>query len=131
MINLIDTPGHVDFTIEVERSLRVLDGGVVILDGSAGVQAQTMTVWRQADGNNEETNAKVPRIIFVNKLDKVNSDLRRSLDSVEAKLGCDPILTQVPLGGEGKGFKGVVDLMTMEVLTWSGDHGEKCHRCGH
>ena len=84
-----------DFTIEVERSLRVLDGGVVILDGSAGVQAQTLTVWRQADGHNEESNAKVPRIIYINKMDKQNCNLDMSLTSIKDKLGCEPILTQV------------------------------------
>ena len=84
-----------DFTIEVERSLRVLDGGVVILDGSAGVQAQTLTVWRQADGHNDRSNARVPRIVYINKMDKPNSNLNLSLDSIRDKLNCDPILTQV------------------------------------
>jgi len=127
VINLIDTPGHVDFTIEVERSLRVLDGGVVILDGSAGVQAQTLTVWRQADGHNEASNAKVPRIIYVNKMDKHNSDLEMTLTSIKDKLGCDPILTQMPVG-QGKKFQGLIDLMTMEELRWSGAYGQSCQR---
>ena len=96
VVNLIDTPGHVDFTIEVERSLRVLDGGVVILDASAGVQAQTLTVWRQADAHNAQRSVKVPRICFINKMDKPNSSLEMTLNSIKTKLNCTPILIQAP-----------------------------------
>ena len=88
-VNLIDTPGHVDFTLEVEKSLRVLDGAVVVLDGSAGVEAQTLTVWRQAN------KMQTPCIAFVNKMDKNNADLAMSLDSIRKKLGMEPILLQV------------------------------------
>merc|ERR1712142_469379 len=104
-INLIDTPGHVDFTIEVERALRILDGGVVLLDGSAGVEAQTLTVWRQAN------KMQTPCIAFVNKMDKNNADLAMSLDSIRKKLGMEPILLQMPLG-EKRDFRGVVDLLS-------------------
>jgi elongation factor G len=113
-INLIDTPGHVDFTVEVERALRVLDGAVVVLDASAGVQAQTMTVWRQANRH------RVPRIAFLNKLDKANASVDHSLATMRSKLGVEPLLVQIPLG-HGSSFKGVIDLIDMRLLTWSKD----------
>ena len=107
-INLIDTPGHVDFTIEVERALRVLDGGVVLLDGSAGVEAQTMTVWRQAQ------RYQVPCIAFINKIDKTNSNLEMTLTSMKNKLGLTVLLTQIPL----KPLNGIIDLIHMKSLTF-------------
>lgn len=115
-LNLIDTPGHVDFTIEVERSLRVLDGAIVLFDGVSGVEPQTETVWRQAD------RYKVPRICFVNKLDRVGADYFNCLDSIKERLGVDPLAVQVPIGRED-GFVGVVDLLTNDALFW--DQGTK------
>jgi len=109
LITLIDTPGHVDFTAEVERSLRVLDGGVVVLCGVGGVEAQTETVWRQADRYN------VPRICFVNKLDRTGSDFHRAVEAIEQQLGLRPFVIQLPIGRE-KGFRGVIDLLAMEAL---------------
>ena len=135
IINLIDTPGHVDFTVEVERALKVLDGAVVILDASSGVQAQTVTVWRQADGihglrkeANPQTNfalSKLPRIVFINKMDKNNASLEMSLQSINAKLGVEPIPIQIPVFGSDNEFIGLVDLLTMEAYIWSGKKGEK------
>ncbi|CAH1659793.1 elongation factor G [Hyphomicrobiales bacterium] len=113
-LNIIDTPGHVDFTIEVERSLRVLDGCVCVLDGSQGVEPQTETVWRQADKYD------VPRIVFVNKMDKVGADLFKCVDSIIDRVAGKPVCLQLPLGTEG-GFYGVVDLITMKALVWEGD----------
>jgi len=110
-INLIDTPGHVDFTMEVERSLRVTDGAVLILDGSAGVQAQTMTVWRQANRNN------VNCIAYINKLDKYNADLDYTLMSMQKKLNVTPLLTQIPLG-HGRDLSGIIDLVEMTGYVW-------------
>jgi elongation factor G len=109
--NIIDTPGHVDFTIEVERSLRVLDGAIALLDANAGVEPQTETVWRQAD------HYKVPRMIFVNKMDKIGADFFRCVDMVRDRLGATPIVVQLPIGAES-GFKGVVDLIDMKAITW-------------
>ena len=131
VINLIDTPGHVDFTVEVERALRVLDGAVVILDASAGVQAQTITVWRQADDtaarSGKDSGSKLPRIVFINKMDKNNANLNMSLQSIKGKLWCRPILIQMPLYLEDRSgsltFRGVVDLVTMECLIWGGSDG--------
>ncbi|KAM9329772.1 ribosome-releasing factor 2, mitochondrial [Gastrophryne carolinensis] len=111
-INLIDTPGHVDFTVEVERSLRVLDGAVAVFDASAGVEAQTLTVWRQADKHS------VPRICFLNKMDKSDASFKYSVESIKEKLKAKPLLLQLPIG-EGKSFQGVVDLLTMESICWS------------
>ncbi|XP_063819925.1 ribosome-releasing factor 2, mitochondrial isoform X2 [Pseudophryne corroboree] len=111
-INLIDTPGHVDFTVEVERSLRVLDGAVAVFDASAGVEAQTLTVWRQADKHS------VPRICFLNKMDKPGASFAYSVESIKEKLKAKPLLVQLPIG-EGKSFQGLVDLLSMETLTWS------------
>jgi elongation factor G len=109
--NIIDTPGHVDFTIEVERSLRVLDGAVALLDANAGVEPQTETVWRQAD------KYRVPRMIFVNKMDKIGADFYRSVEMVKTRLGARAAVMQLPIGAENE-FKGVVDLVEMNALVW-------------
>jgi len=109
--NIIDTPGHVDFTIEVERSLRVLDGAVALLDANAGVEPQTETVWRQADKYN------VPRMIFCNKMDKIGADFFRSVEMIGSRLGAIPVVMQLPIGAESD-FKGVVDLIEMNALIW-------------
>ena len=111
-INIIDTPGHVDFTMEVERSLRVLDGAVAVFDGVAGVEPQTETVWRQADRYG------VPRICFVNKLDRTGADFFFCTDSIRERLDCNPLVLQVPIGAESD-FAGVVDLLTMRGLVWN------------
>ncbi len=110
-INIIDTPGHVDFTIEVERSLRVLDSAIALLDANAGVEPQTETVWRQAD------KYRVPRMIFVNKMDKVGADFFRSVEMVENRLGASPLVLQLPIGAEND-FAGVVDLVEMKAIIW-------------
>ncbi|KAM9441483.1 ribosome-releasing factor 2, mitochondrial [Clarias gariepinus] len=112
-INLIDTPGHVDFTLEVERALRVLDGAVAVFDASAGVEAQTMTVWRQAEKHN------IPCICFLNKMDKPAASISYSVESIKTKLKANPILLQLPVGS-GKGFVGLVDLITKQRMTWQG-----------
>ncbi|MEK7767520.1 MAG: GTP-binding protein, partial [bacterium] len=118
-INIVDTPGHVDFTVEVERSLRVLDGAVVVFDASAGVEPQSETVWRQADKYN------VPRIVYVNKMDRVGGDYDASLKSMVEKLAAKPVAIQVPIGSEDM-FRGVVDLVTMKALVWPEDgNGQK------
>ncbi|WP_427022902.1 elongation factor G [Aureimonas ureilytica] len=109
--NIIDTPGHVDFTIEVERSLRVLDGAIALLDANAGVEPQTETVWRQADKYH------VPRMMFVNKMDKTGADFFRCVDMIKTRLGAKPIVVQLPIGAENE-FKGVVDLIEMKALVW-------------
>ncbi|NRG20007.1 elongation factor G [Rhizobiales bacterium] len=110
-LNIIDTPGHVDFTIEVERSLRVLDGAVALLDANAGVEPQTETVWRQADKYN------VPRMIFVNKMDKLGADFYRCVDMIKKRLGANPLVLQLPIGAENE-FVGVVDLIAMKAYIW-------------
>jgi len=110
-LNIIDTPGHVDFTIEVERSLRVLDGAVVVLDGNQGVEPQTETVWRQGD------KYKVPRIVFANKMDKIGADFFKCLDDIVKRLGAKPVALQLPIGAESQ-FKGVVDLIRMKGVVW-------------
>ena len=110
-INIIDTPGHVDFTIEVERSLRVLDGAVALLDGNSGVEPQTETVWRQAD------KYKVPRMIFINKMDKLGADFYKSLESIDKRLGVKVAVLQLPVGSESD-FAGVVDLIEMKAIIW-------------
>jgi len=110
-LNIIDTPGHVDFTIEVERSLRVLDGAVCVLDSNQGVEPQTETVWRQGD------KYKVPRIVFANKMDKVGADFFKCLDDIKTRLGAKPVAIQLPIGSEQK-FKGVVDLVRMKGVIW-------------
>ncbi|GAB7032763.1 elongation factor G [Streptomyces sp. NPDC021749] len=113
-INIIDTPGHVDFTVEVERSLRVLDGAVTVFDGVAGVEPQSETVWRQADRYG------VPRICFVNKLDRTGAEFHRCVDMITDRLGATPIVMQLPIGTEAD-FKGVVDLVKMKALVWSAE----------
>ena len=110
-INIIDTPGHVDFTIEVERSLRVLDGAVAVFDGVAGVEPQSETVWRQAD------KYSVPRMCFVNKLDRMGADFFRCVDMIVDRLGATPLVTQLPIGAEAD-FVGVVDLVKMQAIVW-------------
>ena len=113
-LNIIDTPGHVDFTIEVERSLRVLDGAVCVLDSNQGVEPQTETVWRQGD------KYAVPRIIFANKMDKTGADFYMCVDDIKAKLGARPVPLQLPIGAESN-FQGVIDLIRMVAITWDGD----------
>ena len=110
-INIIDTPGHVDFTIEVERSLRVLDGAVAVFDGVAGVEPQSETVWRQADKYG------VPRICFVNKMDRTGADLFNCVRMIEDRLGATPLVTQLPVGSEAA-YAGVVDLFEMKAILW-------------
>jgi len=116
-INIIDTPGHIDFTVEVQRSLRVLDGAVVIFDGVAGVEPQSETVWHQADKFN------VPRICFINKLDRMGANFEKSLESIWQKLSPNAIVLQLPLGEEDK-FEGVIDLLKMKALKFEGDFGQ-------
>ncbi|MBW4095873.1 MAG: elongation factor G, partial [Acidobacteria bacterium] len=113
-INIIDTPGHVDFTVEVERSLRVLDGAVAVFDGKEGVEPQSETVWRQAD------KYEVPRICFVNKMDKLGADFYFTVDTIINRLGAKPLVMQLPIGAEND-FVGVVDLLEMRALVWAGD----------
>ena len=113
-INIIDTPGHVDFTVEVERSLRILDGAVAVFDGKEGVEPQSETVWRQADKYN------VPRICFVNKMDKLGADFYFTVETIVSRLGAKPLVLQLPIGAESD-FVGVVDLVEMRALVWEGD----------
>ncbi len=113
-INIIDTPGHVDFTIEVERSLKVLDGAVAVFDGVAGVEPQSETVWRQAD------KYKVPRICFVNKLDRTGADFFRCVEMIKERLGAKPLVIQLPVGSEAD-LKGVIDLITMKAIIWQNE----------
>src|SRR5881394_2755922 len=110
-INIIDTPGHVDFTAEVERSLRVLDGAVAVFDSVAGVEPQSETVWRQAD------KYRVPRICFVNKMDRIGADFKRTFDQIITKLEANPVAIQLPIGAEDK-FLGVIDLIKMKSITY-------------
>src|SRR3984893_10024289 len=119
-INIIDTPGHVDFTVEVERSLRVLDGAVAVFDGKEGVEPQSEQVWRQADKYD------VPRICFVNKMDKIGADFYFSVRTMRERLGANVIPIQLPIGSEGD-FEGVVDLVEMNAKVWRGETklGEK------
>jgi elongation factor G len=116
-INIIDTPGHIDFTAEVQRSLRVLDGAIVVFDGSAGVQSQSETVWRQAD------NFSVPRLCFVNKMDKVGADFQMNLESIWKRLSPNAFPIQLPVGQESS-FEGLIDLLTMKMLRFEGEEGE-------
>ena len=120
-LNIIDTPGHVDFTIEVERSLRVLDGAVVVLDSNQGVEPQTETVWRQGD------KYKVPRIVFANKMDKIGADFYQCLKDIVDRLGAKPIAIQLPIGSESQ-FKGLIDLVRMKAVIWEDEGlGAKYH----
>ncbi len=119
-VNIIDTPGHIDFTAEVQRSLRVLDGGVVVFDAVQGVEPQSETVWRQADRYG------VPRICFVNKMDRVGASYERTIESIVDRLGANPIPMQIPIGFEAA-FKGVVDLLTMTAIVWQDDLGKDPH----
>jgi elongation factor G len=116
IINIIDTPGHVDFTIEVERSLRVLDSAIAVFDGVAGVEPQSETVWRQAD------HYHIPRICFVNKMDRVGADFKRCLDMIREKLNAEPLVLQIPLGVEDN-FRGVVDIVAMKGYLWTDELG--------
>ena len=113
-VNIIDTPGHVDFTIEVERSLKVLDGAVAVFDGVAGVEPQSETVWRQAD------KYKVPRICFVNKLDRTGADFFRCVEMIKERLGAKPLVMQIPVGIESS-LQGVVDLVKMKAIIWKNE----------
>jgi elongation factor G len=119
-VNIIDTPGHIDFTAEVQRSLRVLDGGVVVFDAVQGVEPQSETVWRQADRYG------VPRICFVNKMDRVGASFERTIETIIDRLGANPIPMQIPIGFEAT-FKGVVDLLTMKAVIWEDDLGKDPH----
>ncbi|MBT6826136.1 MAG: GTP-binding protein, partial [Rhodospirillales bacterium] len=114
-INIIDTPGHVDFTIEVERSLRVLDGAVAVFDSVAGVEPQSETVWRQADRYN------VPRICFVNKMDRMGADFYRCVDMIVDRLDGGPLVLQLPIGSEAE-FAGVIDLVEMRAIVWKDEN---------
>ena len=116
VINIIDTPGHVDFTVEVERSLRVLDGAVAVFDAVAGVEPQSETVWRQADRYG------VPRIAFINKMDRMGADFFRAFDSIIDRLGANAVAVQVPIGREDS-FKGVIDLINLRAITYTDDLG--------
>src|SRR5512139_2342765 len=117
-INVIDTPGHIDFTAEVQRSLRVLDGVVVIFDAVQGVEPQSETVWRQADRYG------VPRICFVNKMDRIGASFERSVDMIRERLGANPIIMQAPVGVEAT-FSGVVDLLNMKAIVWEEELGKE------
>ena len=123
-INIIDTPGHVDFTAEVERSLRVLDGGVVCFDSVAGVEPQSETVWRQADRYG------VPRICFVNKMDRTGADFQRTIDMMVDRLGANPVPIQIPIGSESE-FDGCIDLVEMCWWHFGGEKGDKPERRRH
>jgi elongation factor G len=114
-LNIIDTPGHVDFTIEVERSLRVLDGAVCVLDGNQGVEPQTETVWRQAD------KYEVPRIVFVNKMDKIGADFFRCVKEIETRVAGNPVCIQLPIGSENN-FAGIIDLVRMKAVVWENEN---------
>jgi elongation factor G len=117
-INVIDTPGHIDFTAEVQRSLRVLDGGVVVFDATQGVEPQSETVWRQAD------RYSVPRICFINKMDRIGASYEYSIESIRQRLGANPIAMQIPIGSEAD-FTGVVDLLTMQAIYWTDELGRE------
>ncbi len=118
LINLIDTPGHIDFTAEVQRSLRVLDGGVVVFDAVMGVEPQSETVWRQAD------RYAVPRICFINKMDRIGASFERSMESIRTHLGANPIAMQIPIGAESS-FQGIVDLLEQKAIIWEDETGAK------
>jgi len=120
-VNVIDTPGHIDFTAEVQRSLRVLDGGVVVFDAVQGVEPQSETVWRQADRYG------VPRICFINKMDRTGADFYRSADMIRTRLGANPVYMQIPMGAESR-FEGVIDLLTNEAIHWTDPSGRNLER---
>ncbi|TES90458.1 MAG: elongation factor G [Anaerolineales bacterium] len=122
LINIIDTPGHIDFTAEVQRSLRVLDGGIVVFDAVQGVEPQTETVWRQADLYG------VPRICFVNKMDRVGASYERTIEMIRERLGASPIAVQLPIGHEAE-FQGIIDLIKMEAIIWEDDLGKEPIYC--
>src|SRR5687768_4216694 len=115
-INIIDTPGHVDFTVEVERSLRVLDGAIALFDSVAGVEPQSETVWRQADKYH------VPRIAFINKMDRIGADFERSVNTMRERLGAHPVPVQLPIGSEGD-FAGIIDLVAMKAIIYKDELG--------
>jgi len=115
-INIIDTPGHVDFTVEVERSLRVLDGAIAVFDAQAGVEPQSETVWRQAD------KYRVPRIAFINKMDKIGADFDAAVQSMVDRLFANPVPLQIPIGAESE-FDGVIDLVKMKAIKWYNPEG--------
>ncbi|MDJ0959591.1 MAG: elongation factor G [Acidimicrobiia bacterium] len=117
-INIIDTPGHVDFTVEVERSLRVLDGAVAVFDAVSGVEPQSETVWRQADKYG------VPRICFINKMDRIGADFFAAVESIKERLGGNPVAIQIPIGAESE-FRGVIDLVEMKAIVWHDDEGKE------
>src|SRR3954452_20154198 len=117
-INIIDTPGHVDFTVEVERSLRVLHGAIAVFDSVAGVEPQSETVWRQAD------KYKVPRIAFINKMDRTGADFFAAVQSMKERLGANPVPVQIPIGQEDR-FQGVVDLVEMQAIVYKDDLGQQ------
>ena len=117
-LNIIDTPGHVDFTVEVERSLRVLDGAVAVFDGVAGVEPQSETVWRQAD------KYKVPRICFVNKMDRIGANFLRAVDMIKDRLGARPVVMTLPIGAEAN-FSGLIDVLHEKAYKFGGDDGMK------
>ncbi|MFN2108126.1 MAG: GTP-binding protein, partial [Anaerolineae bacterium] len=119
-INIIDTPGHIDFTAEVQRSLRVLDGGIVVFDAVQGVEPQSETVWRQAD------RYRVPRICFVNKMDRVGASYNHTIDMIRERLGANPLVLQMPIGIEAS-FKGIIDLLTEQAIVWEDDLGREPH----
>src|SRR5690349_9436727 len=116
-INIIDTPGHVDFTVEVERSLRVLDGAVALFDSVAGVEPQSETVWRQADKYH------VPRIAYINKMDRIGADFERGVQTMVDRLGARPVPIQLPIGAEAD-FRGIIDLINMKAITYKDDLGK-------
>src|ERR1700710_260052 len=116
-INIIDTPGHVDFTVEVERSLRVLDGAIALFDSVAGVEPQSETVWRQAD------KYAVPRIAFINKMDRIGADFEGSLKTMVDRLGANAVPLQIPIGAESD-FKGIIDLVEMKAIVYKDDLGK-------
>ncbi len=116
-INIIDTPGHIDFTAEVQRSLRVLDGGVVVFDATQGVEPQSETVWRQADRYG------VPRICLINKMDRTGASFEESIESIKRRLGANPIAMQIPIGTEGN-FRGAVDLLSRNAMVWDDAQGK-------
>ncbi len=117
-VNIIDTPGHIDFTVEVQRSLRVLDGGIVVLDGVAGVEPQSETVWHQADRYG------VPRVCFINKMDRPGADFGHAVETIRDRLGAEPVAVQIPLGAE-ENFEGIVDLITGKALVWADEMGTR------